>query len=410
MTPRGQSTWAEAIDRAIDAGFDRMIEVRRHLHVHPEPSGSEKETTRYVRERLDAAGFAVRNGPEGRGLIVDSLEESGGPRIGLRADLDALPFQDAKTVEYRSREPRVMHACGHDAHTATVLGAILALDEARRSGELPWPVPWRAIFQPAEETAAGALEMVEAGALESVKAILGLHVDPSRPVGAVGIRDGIFTADCVEMEFKIKGEGSHAARPHESLDPIATAAQLINSLYLSIPRSVDSQEPVVVTIGQIMSGETPNSIPDRAVLKGTLRTLSAEVRQRTLDRIEQLTRGLAEASGTQIEMNCRFGPPALTNDPDLTELLRRTATELLGSEAVQSIRHPSMGGEDFANYLAHVPGSMFRLGCASTASGAPPLHSPHFDVDEGCMKIGAKVLARAAVHWSNPTSGDGRGL
>jgi len=397
--------WLTAVDEAVVRFEERMVEVRRHLHRHPEPSGSEQETSAYLERQARELGLETRLGPDGRGVIVDPPAretESAARCFGLRADIDALHIHDAKGTAYRSEVPGTMHACGHDGHAATVLGACAALHAVSREGLLPWPVRWRAIFQPAEETNRGAYEMMDAGALEGVDAMLSQHMDPSRHVGEIGVRMGAFTADCVELDMTVHGHGGHAARPHESLDPIATAAQLITSMYLSVPRTTDSQEPVVVSFGQIMGGEDSNVIPDKVILRGTLRCLSEAMRKRTLDHIEKLARGLAEASGTRIEIQAIPGPPAVHNDPELTELIRAAGRDVLGPENVKDILRPSMGGEDFANYLMRVPGCMFRLGCAPPGLQAPPLHSPMFDLDEHALAIGARILVRAVVHGSRP--------
>jgi amidohydrolase len=211
------------------------------------------------------------------------------------------------------------------------------------------------------------------------------------------VRYGALTASCDALEITISGRGGHAARPHESLDPIAAAAQLISSLYLFIPRATDSHDPVVVTIGQISAGHNGNVIPERAVLRGTIRSLGREVRERTKSHIQQIARGIAEASGTKIEVRFEPGPQSVMNDEKLTDVLRAAAAELLGPRCVDLIPRPSMGGEDFAFYQEHVPGAMFRLGCSSPVVGAAPLHSSCFDLDEHALVIGAKVLARAAV-------------
>ena len=399
-----ETAWTAKLDRAVDAHLEQMVQVRRHLHANPETSGHEKQTTCYLDKQFREKGFEIRHGPDGCGLIVDPPSEwtnGAARRIALRADIDALSVQDAKTVPYHSVVPGVMHACGHDGHTATVLGATLALAATTRAGLLPWPVSWRTIFQPAEETNLGALGMVEAGALDGTAALLALHMDPSRPVGEIGLKAGIFTAECDEMLIEVKGRGGHASRPHESVDPIATAAHLISSIYLFVPRAIDAHEPVVVTIGQIDGGAHYNVIPDRVRMRGTLRSLGGEVRQQTMDHIRQLALGLAEASGSAIQVKYLPGPPALHNDPDLTDMIHNCAADLLGPQHVHSIERPSMGGEDFAHYLNWVPGSMFRLGCA-TGQVAAPLHSPEFDIDERALGIGAKILLRAAVAWSRP--------
>lgn len=395
--------WKVELDRAIDEFFPLAVEIRRHLHAHPEPSGQEVETTSYLRSRLsELPGVEVHGDAGATGLIVDPAVPRRGARIAVRADIDALWIQDAKAVQYRSQNDGVMHACGHDCHAATLLGAIASLLEAERVGVLPWPVCWRAVFQPSEETGHGAREMIERGALDGVHAILSLHMDPSLPVGKIGVREGTFTAACDEMEIKISGRGGHAARPHESIDPIAAAAQLISSIYLFVPRAIDSREPVVVTIGKIVGGHNPNVIPEEVALRGTLRTLGGPIRERTKDHMRQLARGIAETSGTQIRVDFDAGPPGVINDSELTDLLRQAAYDVIGSEQVVDIARPSMGSEDFASYLERVPGCMFRLGCSLLPEGGPTLHSPMFDIEEPAMKIGAKTLARALVSWCDP--------
>lgn len=396
------STWTEQLDRTVDAHSAQMIEVRRHLHAHPELSGHELQTIAYLRAQIQAAGLEPQVVLDGRGIIVDGPANTETPRIALRADVDALPIQDAKVVAYRSTVPGVMHACGHDAHAAMVLGAMLSVASIQKSGDLPWPVPWRTLFQPAEETCEGAQQMIEAGALANVSCLISTHIDPARPVGFVGMRAGTLTANCSQFRIEIYGRRGHAARPHESLDPIAAAAQLINSIYLFLPRTVDARDPVVVTIGQIAGGETFNVIPEHVHMQGTMRSFDEAVHSAAKDQIRQLARGIAEASGTRIEIQFRDGPPSVHNDPDLTKRIQLQASELLGTDHVQLLRHPSMGGEDFAYYLKTAPGSMFRLGCAASPSGGPALHSDHFDIDEQALSIGAKLLARSLVDLSNP--------
>jgi amidohydrolase len=299
----GSLNWADELTAVVKRRFDAMCNVRRHLHQNPEPSGQEVETTRYLASVLESEHLKPVIAENGRGLWVDVGDEDGArgaPRIGIRADIDALWISDEKRTAYRSAVSGVMHACGHDAHSAVVLGAITALAELARANKLPWPVSCRAIFQPAEETNRGALEMIRAGALRGLSDLLGLHVDPSRPVGTVGLRHGDFTADCHEIEIEVHGRGAHAARPHEAIDPVAIVAQLISSIYLFVPRSTDSQDPVVITFGQVQGGHAPNAIPDHVLLRGTLRTLDADVSRATIQHIERLARGLAEASQSKI--------------------------------------------------------------------------------------------------------------
>lgn len=399
--------WEEWLERELAARAEELVAVRRHLHAHPEPSGEEYLTTGYLQRLLSDAGVDSRAGPEGRGLLVEGGPQDGAPVLGLRGDIDALRIHETADRHYRSRTPGVMHACGHDGHAAVLYGAVLALAGAQRSGVLPWPVRWRALFQPAEETSEGALQFISAGALDGMGGILSMHMDPSRPVGTIGLRNGALTAACDSMDVLVVGRGGHAARPHESLDPIAAAAQLISTIYLFIPRLTSSTDAVVVTIGEIRGGYSPNVIPETAELRGTLRTLDEAVRARTREHLTQLARGIAEVSGTRIEVRFKPGPPSVMNDPALTELIREVAADVVGAENVRWIAHPSMGGEDFAHYQQHVPGTMFRLGCASREAGGRPLHSPDFDLDERSLVLGAAILARAAVRWSQPCEGEG---
>ncbi|NIP87287.1 MAG: amidohydrolase [Planctomycetales bacterium] len=244
--------------------------------------------------------------------------------------------------------------------------------------------------------------MVEAGALEGVDAILAVHVDPSRSVGRIGIRTGILTANCDAVQISIVGRGGHAARPHEAIDPIATAAQLINSLYLSLPRVTDSQDAVVVTIGCIVGGSNPNVIPEQVQLQGTMRTLDGDVRNRAMEHIAQICRGIAESSGTQIHVRFESGISSVNNHAHMSNLWRQVGGELLGPEQVEEIARPSMGSEDFAVYLQHVPGALLRLGCVRPGMNGTPLHNSLFDLDETAISLGSKLLARAAAAWANP--------
>jgi amidohydrolase len=277
------------------------------------------------------------------------------------------------------------------------LGAALALWKCREV--LPWPTPWRALFQPAEEVGDGAREMVAAGAVEGVRALVALHVDPERPVGRIAERRGALTAFCEDLEVTIHGHGGHAARPHQTVDPIALAAQLVSSLYQFIPRSVDAREPVVITFGSIQGGTSHNVIPEQVRLLGTIRTLSHDSAVRVRDRVRQVGHALGEASGAVIEIVFANSLDGVFNDPSITEICAGAAAEVVGSDHVDTIQLPSMGGEDFATYLAHVPGCMLRLGVAAAGEAATRhhLHAPGFDIDERALPIGAKVLAHSVV-------------
>jgi amidohydrolase len=398
-------SWQDKLDRFIDERFSQIVDVRRHLHRNPEPSGDERGTSLYLYQRLGDEGFEVRVGPEGRGVLADRRAPDAAPSdclIALRADIDALHIHDAKQVEYHSRREGIMHACGHDGHTALVFGALCALCDLQQSGDAPWPVSVRGIFQPSEETVTGAKEMIDVGALKGVDAILACHVDPSRGVGRIGVRSGVFTANCDQVNITIVGRGGHAARPHEASDPIAAAAQLINSLYLFIPRVTDSQDAVVITIGQLAGGDNANVIPEAVMLAGTVRTLEQSVREETFEHIRRLSLGIGQTTDTRIQVTFGQGCRSIRNHPALVDLLTRSSREILGEAGIEVIPRPSMGSEDFAFYLERVPGAMFRLGCTSNRAGGPALHSSLFDMDEESLRIGARILARAAVYRSDP--------
>jgi amidohydrolase len=389
------SEWREAIDGWLELHRGELREIRRHLHANPEPSREEYQTTRFLAEQLGTAGISFSIAPTGRGIIAGPEALDGLPVIALRADIDALRIHDAKTVPYRSRRDGVMHACGHDAHATMALGAAQALWHCRTA--LPRQAAWRAIFQPSEEVGEGAFEMIAAGAMENVCVVIALHVDPDTTAGRLAFRPGVLTAFCQELHVEIRGMGGHAARPHQSVDPIGVASQFITSVYQFVPRSVDSRDPVVVTFGCIQGGTSPNIIPEHVLLKGTIRTLSEASANGVGERIKQIAFGLSEASGATIQIQLRRGSDAVVNDPDVTRTCVRAAGEIVSQANLDEIPLPSMGGEDFSGYLKHAPGCLLRLGVASSDRPRYFLHSPHFDIDEQALVIGAKVLAHSVV-------------
>ena len=403
------SDWKTELDRVVSDNVEQVLQLRRHLHAHPEPSGSELQTSLHLYQLLGKLELDVLMGPNGCGVVADNgcsdsqEDEIAAPtRIAIRGDIDALRIQDEKEVDYRSTHEGVMHACGHDAHAAIIYGVALALVRLQEQGDLPWPIAWRAFFQPSEETATGAAEMIRAGALDGVSQVFALHVDPTRRTGEVGLRSGPLTAHCDSIQFTVKGQGGHAARPHESHDPIAAAAQLISALYQYVPRTTDTHDAVVLTIGQLRGGENPNVIPSVVHLWGTLRTLDESVRARILEKIRQVCAGIGEITGTRIEYEMQVSIPSVNNDAELTRLLWHEAEEVLGKEHVQRISRPSMGSEDFACYLQQVPGVMFRLGSTRDMAASTPLHTPTFDIDENSLEIGVRILARLVIMAQQP--------
>jgi amidohydrolase len=387
--------WREEIDGYIDSIADDLIATRRHLHAHPEPSREEYRTAEYLAARLGEAGIPRRLIASRRGVIAGPGAEEVAPSVAFRADIDALRIHDLKDVPYRSANDGVMHACGHDAHATMALGAALALWDRR--GSLPWPVPWRALFQPAEETGEGAIEMIEEGAAEGVRAIVALHVDPDLPAGRVAHRSGVMTAFCQDLRVIVRGVGGHSARPHQAADPIAAAVQFVSAVYQLIPRSVDAREASVVTFGVIQGGASPNAIPETVELRGTVRTMTWAAGATVGEKLRRLAHGLSEAAGVTIEIALERGVDAVVNDPEVTAVCVRAAGEVVGSRQIVPIPLPSMGGEDFAGYLAHAPGCLLRLGVAAEGRPRHFLHSPQFDIDERALAVGAKILAHSAV-------------
>jgi amidohydrolase len=392
-----------ALARTVAEMSTRLVEVRRHLHRCPEPSCHERATSQYLFDQLRSAGIEGRLCRDGLGVVADldvGAPAPSTPRIALRADIDALRIQDAKTTPYASQSAGLCHACGHDAHSTIVLGAALATARLREEGGPLYPpqagLRLRFIFQPAEETAQGGHWMVEQGAVDGVAAILALHVDPERSVGAAGIRYGALTANCDELEVVIEGTGGHAARPHQTVDPIAAGVQLASALYQLLPRSVDARNASVFSLGRFSGGTLPNVIPGRVELLGTLRTLDQHVRQTLHDRIAAVIRGIEISSGATIRARWYESIDGVMNDDRATAALESAARAVLGEAAVQRIPLASMGAEDFSAYLSRTRGAMFRLGVAPPGEAAPLLHHPNFDIDERALEIGPRILLGAA--------------
>jgi amidohydrolase len=392
--------WRAAIDGFLQGKEEYLRTARRYLHAHPEPSHEEYQSTRWLARQLDEAGVPHRVPDSGRGVIAGPEPGPDQLLVAIRADMDGLRIQDEKSVPYRSSKDGLMHACGHDAHTAMALGASLALHES--AGALPDGIAWRAIFQPSEESGDGAAEMVAAGAMDTVGAVVALHVDPDQEVGRVARRYGPMTACCLEVHIAVHGRGGHAARPHQAIDPIAAAVQFLSASYQNIPRAVDSRDPVVVTFGAISGGVNANVIPDKVLIRGTVRTFSPTLSATIEKKLRAIARGVSEATGTTFELTFLHGPDGVFNDPIVTDIVSLAAGEVVGSGRVGELTRPSLGGEDFAAYLRHAPGCLLRLGVATPGAGPwPPLHSPRFDIDESALLIGARILARSAVLLSS---------
>jgi amidohydrolase len=392
MTTR--PAWADPAwpDPWVTAHASEVVGLRRRIHSKPELGFCEHETTATVRAELVAAGLAPTVLPSGTGLVCDI---GAGPRtVALRADIDALPVHDAKDVPYRSTVAGVCHACGHDAHTAILVGTARALAAA---GELPGRV--RVVFQPAEESLpGGALAAIDGGALKDVQQIFALHCDPRLETGLVGLRAGPITAACDRVEVRLTGPGGHTARPHVTVDVVDALGRVITEVPGLLSRRADPRHAMSLVWGAVGAGAAANTIPREGTLRGTVRILSADAWQRAEDLVRGLIADVVRPTGAEVEVGYVQGVPPVVNDPGAVAVLRAAARTAVGPEAVAPAEQ-SLGGEDFAWYLQHVPGALGRLGVRRPDAPGPPhdLHQPDFDIDEDALGVGVRLLARTAV-------------
>ncbi|MFF4550955.1 amidohydrolase [Streptomyces sp. NPDC001435] len=385
-----------------EALYDELVAFRRDLHMHPELGNQEFRTTAAIKERLEKAGLSPRVLAVGTGLVCDiGVAEAGGGDGGgifaLRADIDGLPIPDTKSdCPYRSTVPDRAHACGHDVHTAVVLGAGLVLAELHRQGRLPRPV--RLIFQPAEEVLpGGATDIIECGVLDGVRRIIAVHCDPRVDVGKVGLRHGAITSACDRLEVALDGPGGHTARPHLSTDLVTAAARVAIDVPALVARRVDSRSGLAVTWGRIESGHAPNVIPQHAELSGTVRCLDMEAWRQAPDIVHAAIDEVATMHRAKSEINYVRGVPPVVNDPVVTELLRDAMVARRGPESVEGTEQ-SLGGEDFSWYLEHVPGALARLGVRTPGERTVrDLHQGDFDVDEYAIVVGVELFTAAAL-------------
>ncbi len=364
------------------------IETRRHLHRNPELSFKEHATHRFLVERLTELGYTFQSGLGG-GTGIKAVLEGGqlGPTVALRADIDALPILEETGLEFASQTPGVMHACGHDIHTAILLGTARALKEIQPT--LPGRVVF--LFQPGEEqNPGGASLMIKDGCLENptVDAIFGLHVMPYMEAGTMGFGSGPLMASPDEVEVTVIGKGGHGAAPHLTVDPVLATCQIITLLQQVVARNVSPFQSAVITVGSIHGGTAPNVIPDEVHFKATVRTMDPEVRKLMPKRIEEVVKGVCDAAGATYRFHYDPGYPVLVNDPIMTDIGRRAAQAILGTEKIGPMA-PSMGGEDFAYYLEQVPGTFARLGAMIPGSANPyGLHTSKLMIDEESMAVG----------------------
>ncbi|MGF6257350.1 M20 aminoacylase family protein [Ensifer sp. LBL] len=373
------------VERGLATFLDEIVSVRRDLHQHPELAFQEKRTSGLIADLLVSWGYEVSRGIAGTGIVATLQRGSGNRAIGLRADMDALPIEEATGLAYASRHKDVMHACGHDGHTAILLAAARFLaSEGRLDGTL------RLIFQPAEEIGAGARKMLSEGLFERfpVDAIFGLHNWPGVPAGRFGFVEGPAMASVDQANITVVGKGGHGAEPHLTVDPVLATASLITALQSLVSRNVDPQHMAVVTVGSIHGGQASNVIPESVSLKLTLRAFNDDVRRLLGERVQALARAQAESFGARAEVDYRLGFPALVNHAAETDFARDVALKALGPDAIIADFKPRTASEDFAFFLEEKAGNYAFVGNGDSAA----LHSAQYDFNDA-------IIAPAARYW-----------
>ncbi len=378
-----------------------MIAWRRHFHQHPETGFQEHETGQYIVEQLHGLDAEITH-PVAPTGVVALLRNGNGPCLALRADMDALPIQETNDVPYKSVNDGAMHACGHDAHMAILLGAATALDHLRDQ----WSGTIKLIFQPGEEGFAGAKHMVEAGVLNNptVDAIFGLHVWNYQQFGTMGVKPGPILAAADEFEITVRGKGGHGAVPQLAVDSIQVAAQLIVALQTIISRNLDPLESGVVSICQIQGGNAFNILPEEVTLKGTARAMREADRLMIKRRLSEICQGVAETFNADINCDYHDSYPPTVNDPEMTQVAVQAAREVIGDGPIQP--YMTMGGEDFAFFLREVPGCFFFVGSARPEHEVNPAphHCSHFDIDERALAVGGSMLLNIALQFLSTSS------
>jgi len=380
------------IDSRIDEIYYELVEIRRELHKNPELSQKEYRTQGKIRDYLDKHG--IENHPcAGTGVVGIIRGKNKGKTVGIRADIDALPIHEKNNVSYSSINPGIMHACGHDAHTAILLGTGRIIKELADSKDsINGNV--KLFFQPAEETIGGAERMVNEGCMEEPKVdyVLGLHVQPYLDTGKVELKYGKLNASTDSISIRLKGKAAHGAYPDNGIDSIVMAGSVITALQSIVSRNTSPLDSVVISLGKISGGIKDNIIADEVIITGTLRTLDDKTRNYTKERISSIVDNVAVAFGGEGLTTFHDGYQALINDDEIVDVIRESAEKLFGKENVQFKEFPSLGAEDFSYFLDAAKGAFFHLGCGSSLRGiTSPLHTEHFDIDEECLKIGVRL-------------------
>lgn len=384
----------------LENNYQEMVEIRRYLHQYPELSYNEHKTAQYICSYYEKLGIEVQGNVGGNGVVAKIYGGKPGKTVAFRADFDALPIQDEKDVPYKSKVPGVMHACGHDGHTATllVLAKILEQNKESLSGNFVL------IHQHAEEVnPGGAQPMIEAGCLNGVDAIFGTHLWATLPTGTISYRVGPMMAAADGFDITIQGQGGHGAQPHKTKDSIVTASTLVVNLQQVISRKVNPIESATLTIGTFSAGTAPNVIADTATISGTVRTFNEETQEQIIEEMERIIKGTCYTANSSYTFTFDKGYPPVVNHKEETEYLAQCASNIPGVTAIEG--DPDLTGEDFSYYLQHVKGSFFFTGAQPDTDGPTyPHHHPKFDINEKAMLIAAKTLCSAAVQYTDATS------
>ena len=395
------TTTPDPLKAEIDELVPDLVAMRRDLHEHPELAFEEVRTSGIVAQRLKALGLEVQTGVVKTGVVGLLRGEASGANaktIAIRADMDALPIYEENDVEYRSQTDGKMHACGHDGHTSIALAVADIL--SKRRSELTGNVKF--LFQPAEEHIGGAKPMVEAGVMQGVDGVIGLHLISTYPMGRVGVRAGTVFASADMFEFTVHGKGGHAAMPEGAIDPIVISASIISTFQTLISRETSPFSPAVITIGTIRAGTAFNIIPETAVMQGTMRAYTKEHREKMIRRIHEVAEGIATTMGGSCDVQQLMdGYPPCVNDPAMTELVQKAATATVGKDSVDSDeRVMTSGSDDMAFFLDATPGCYFIVGTNNKQKGVThPHHHPRFNIDEDSLPIAVEVLTRAAMDF-----------
>lgn len=371
--------------------LDHMVSLRRDLHQHPELSWQEERTTEKIRSNLNRLGIANRRLLD-TGIVADLPGPQGVPCVALRADIDALPITEETGLPFSSQHPGIMHACGHDGHTSMLLGAAELLMQEK---QLPAPV--RLIFQPAEEKGSGAKAMIQAGALEDVGMIFGGHLDRRFPAGTLVVTEGPVNAATDRFYIEIRGQGGHAGHPHEAVDAVVVGSLMVMAIQTIVSREVNPAHPAVVSVGRFEGGTVANAIAGQATLEGTIRTQDSKVRKHFKNSIRRIAESVGSLHGAQVNLRVLSGTPPLSNAPEMAELARQAARQVVRESSIQKLTLANMGGEDFSYYLEQVPGCYIRYGSRIAGRENYPAHSSKFDFDEKALGPGATWLSRVAL-------------